>query len=800
MKKVLLRLFAGVGALIVLLFGVAWLAIRASLPQLDGAVAVDALQGPATIVRDADGIPTITAKTREDLAFATGFAHGQDRFFQMDLIRRQAAGELSELFGRVALDTDKHHRFHRFRALARSVVETASVQERRIIESYAAGVNAGLGSLGARPFEYLLLGAKPNAWLPEDSIVVVYAMFMQLNDSRARKDVQRGLVHRVIPPAVYAWLYPDGSPWDAPLMGEPRSVAPYPLPQEYDIRKWDIDAPPNNEKGRPPLGGSNNWAVSGALTKTGRAMVSNDMHLGLSTPNIYYQARLVQTGDVTRDVIGVTLPGTPFVVAGSNRHVAWGYTNSYGDWTDAVILKPGDAPDTYRSPAGDQPFVTHTETIYIAGGDPVEYKIRETIWGPVDDAVSYPDGEIAVSWIAHKPQAVNLQLIHMETANSASEALDIANTLALPPQNFVTGDAGGNIGWTIAGKIPVRVGYDPMLPADWSEQQGWVGWRKPSEYPRVMNPESGRIWTANSRVADGAALSVIGDSGYDLGARARQIRDGLFARETFEPEDMLAIQIDDRALFLAPWRELLLEVLDDENIDDDADLVEYRHLVENWIPRAATDSVGYRLVRGFRYELRSKVFEGLMQPVQAAYDQPVELRISNQFEGPLWQLVRAQPMHLLPGNYESWNDLMVAAVRQNIAWLRNNFSGSLSARSWGERNTLAIRHPMSRAVPMLADWLDMPRSAVSGDSNVPKAQGRTFGASERFSVSPGDEENGLMHMPTGQSGHPMSAFYRKGHDSWLNGEASLFLPGQPAFALNLIPASGKMDAATPKPD
>jgi len=796
MKKLLLRLLAGAGALIVMMVALAWFAIRASLPQLDGAVVIDALEASATIVRDADGIPTITAATREDLAFATGFAHGQDRFFQIDLIRRQAAGELSELFGQLTLDTDKYHRFHRFRARAQTVLATASANERRIIERYAAGVNAGVDSLGARPFEYLLLGKKPVAWLAEDSILVVYAMFMQLNDSRGRKDVRRGLVHRVVPAAVYSWLYPDGSSWDAPLMGAPRSVAPYPLPQEYDVRKWDSDAPPSNEEGRPPLDGSNNWAISGSLTKTGRAMVSNDMHLGLSTPNIYYQARLVQSGAVTRDVIGVTLPGTPFVVAGSNRHIAWGYTNSYGDWTDAIVIKSGDSPGTYRTPDGDLPFVTHTETIHIADSEPVEYEIRETIWGPVNDAVSYPDGEIVVSWIAHKPEAVNLHLMQLETAKSASEALDIANTMGMPPQNFVTGDAGGNIGWTIAGKIPVRVGYDPMLPADWSEQQGWVGWRKPSEYPRVMNPDSGRIWTANSRVADGAALRIIGDGGYDLGARAQQIRDGLFARETFEPKDMLAIQIDDRALFLAPWRELLLEVLDESSIDSDADLIEYRRLVENWIPRAATDSVGYRLVRGFRYEVRSRVFYGLMKPVQAAYDEPVSLRISNQFEAPLWQLVRAQPMHLLPRNYESWDDLMLAAVRENIVWLKDNFAGPLAARSWGERNTVAIRHPMSRAVPILADWLDMPRSAMDGDSNLPKAQGRTFGASERFSVSPGDEENGLMHMPTGQSGHPMSAFYRKGHKLWLNGEASPFLPGEPAFTLNLIPASGKIDVAT----
>jgi penicillin amidase len=185
-----------------------------------------------------------------------------------------------------------------------------------------------------------------------------------------------------------------------------------------------------------------------------------------------------------------------------------------------------------------------------------------------------------------------------------------------------------------------------------------------------------------------------------------------------------------------------------------------------------------------------------MEPVQAAYDEPVNLRISNQFEAPLWQLITKQPIHLLPGNYDSWNGLMVAAARENIAWLKNNFEGPLADRSWGEKNTARIRHPMSRAVPLLAGWLDMPQTLLNGDSNLPKAQGPDFGASERFSVSPGDEEHGLMHMPTGQSGHPLSDFYSKGHDDWLYGRPSPFLPGEPAFTLTLVPAGGKMDAGT----
>lgn len=794
MIKWVLRLFISALALLALVVVVAVLAVRASLPTLDGALEIEGLGAAASIARDASGVPVISAANRDDLSFATGFAHGQDRFFQMDLIRRQAAGELSELFGEVAVDTDKRHRFHRFRALARQVLEAASDADRQVIERYADGVNAGLASLGAKPFEYMLLGHTPQDWQAEDTIVVVYAMFMQLNDARARRDVRRGYAHRLLPEQVYNWLYPDGTEWDAPVVGDIRPTQPVPAPPLYSVRDYDASLADTGRYENPPMLGSNNWAVSGAHTDSGRALVANDMHLGLSVPNIYYRARLIVTGEPAIDVTGVTLPGAPFVVAGSNGHVAWGYTNSNGDWSDAIVLRAGQSPNTYITPQGEKPFTVHSEVINVDASDAVEYTVRETIWGPVDESANYPDGEIAVSWIAHHPRAVNLNIMRLETAGSVREALAIANTMGMPPQNFVAGDAAGNIGWTIAGQIPVRGDINASVPADWSVQPGWQGWRTPSEYPRIYNPPGGRIWTANARVVDGAALHIVGDGGYDFAARAQQIRNNLQAADRFSAQDMLAIQTDDRAVFLANWRELLLTVLNDEAVGDDDELLEYRRLVENWIPRAVAESTGYRLVRAFRTEVRSRVFAGIMTPVRAQYASDVDLLMSNQFEAPLWQVLHERPMHLLPSNYASWDELMLEAIRSVIRDLAQTHGAELAERTWGERNTAQIRHPLSAAVPLLADWLDMPAEPLSGDSNMPRAQGPNWGASERFSVMPGDEARGLMQMPTGQSGHPMSDFYQKGHADWVHGTPSDFLPGPAQHTLTLRPAGGKIAA------
>ena len=788
MKKWILRLAGAMALAFVLVALLAWLTLRASLPTLDGSVMVAGLDAGASIERDAEGIVTITAASRADGAFATGFAHGQDRFFQMDIIRRRSAGELSALVGAMALDVDRRFRLHRFRSRAQASLAALPAGDLQILEHYAAGVTAGLASLGGKPFEYFVLAVDPVPWRPEDTILVAYSMFLNLNDERADRDLKRGLAHRVLPGDVFDFMYPQGTSWDAPLMGEAREPAPIPAASVMNTREVMEAAPSAAEIGKPDLAGSNNWAVAGALTETGSALISNDMHLGLTVPGIWYQARFIVNGDAPRDVTGVTLPGTPFMIGGSNTMIAWGNTNSYGDWTDAVVLRRGAADGTYQTADGELPFVEVVEQIEIKGSEPEEFVIRETIWGPVHDNANYPDGEVAVRWLAHDVRALNLNLLRLETAESVDDALEIASTMGGPPQNFVVGDREGNIGWTIAGQIPVRDGYEPFLPADWSDGAGWSGWLEPGRYPRVLNPDSGRIWTANARVADGEALRLIGDSGYDLGARARQIRDALFEKDRFTAADMLDIQIDDRALFLSRWRNLLLEELTDAAIAGDAGLAEYRELVRDWIPRAVPESVGYRLVRTFRLEVQSRVFHALMAPARAEYGEDVDLRLSNQFEGPLWALVSEQPDHLLPGRYDSWQALFVDAVQGAMRYFEENYGPSLANRSWGERNTVSIRHMLSGALPLFNGFVDIPDEPLAGDVDLPRAQGRRFGASQRFSVAPADEANGIMHIPAGQSGHPLSDFYRKGHENWATGAPSPFLPGETQHKLLLTPA------------
>ncbi len=477
------------------------------------------------------------------MARATGFLHAQERFFQMDLLRRSPAGELAALFGRPALEMDREVRPLRLRLVARRAVKALRADERDIVAAYAGGVNAGLGALGAPPFEYLALRGKPAPWRDEDSLLCALAMYRDLQGRQPWQESVLGLMRETLPPAMADFLAPVGTEWDAPIEGGPIAMPAVPGPNVVDLRKTRPAAaaaealPPSDPAlavlGMPigfrPSGpdddialGSNNWAVAGAHTVHGGALLANDMHLGISVPNTWYRVSLVFPGvDGERRVTGVTLPGAPFMVAGSNGHVAWGFTNSEGDWADLVLLEPDPRnPDAYLTPEGPRPLERETETIEVKGEKAETLVVESTIWGPVIDK-DHAGRRRALAWVALREGGLNASLLRMESVGSLDEAQALAPEVGIPNQNFVVADATGRIGWTIIGRIPHRVGHDGSVPTSWADgTRGWDGWLAPGDYPRIVDPPGGRLWTANARVVGGEKLAKVGVGGYDLGARA----------------------------------------------------------------------------------------------------------------------------------------------------------------------------------------------------------------------------------------------------------------------------------------
>lgn len=787
---------AAVAALLLAAFGAGWYLLAGSRARLDGAVRVHGVRARVEIQRDALGTATFTARSRDDIDYALGYVHAQERYFQMDLARRVAAGELAELVGAAALPVDLDHRRHRLRAVAEAAYAQLPPAQRRQLDRYRDGVNAGLAALRVRPWEYLLLREKPQPWRSEDTLLTIAAMYLDLNgDGHDTRELRIGEMRAALPgPLVDFLLAPDPA-WEAPLQGPP---SPQPVPPDASVFDLRTQAPetvadlaavlaPSHDDLRP---GSNNFAVTGALTGNGAAMLANDMHLALRVPDIWFRTRLrypdpgAPHGE--RDVVGVSLPGTPAMVVGSNGQIAWGFTNSYGDWLDWVrVLRDPNDPARYRTPDGWAPIRTHDEIIRVKGEAPRTLQVEDTRWGPImaQDADGTP---LALAWIAQQPRAYNLDLMRLERTASAAAALDLAPTFGMPPQNLLVADDAGHIGWTIAGNsVPLRTGYDPQRPADWSRPgTGWIGWAAPAQYPRVLDPASGRLWTANNRTVGGDALALLGNGGHDLGARARQIRDDLDARANFAPADLLGIQLDDRALFLARWQHLLQDTLADTR---EPALRQLRELTADWHGRADPGSVDYRLVRAFRREVHDAVLAPFAARVKAKYPDFAWPGLGDP-EAAVWLLVQHQPANLLDPKYAGWHALLLDAARR-VADTLGSQPGGLAARRWGEINRAGIDHPLSRALPgFVARFLDMPDDELPGGNDMPRVASPGFGASERLDVSPGHEAQGILEMPGGQSDHPLSPYFGAGHEDWVHGRPTPLLPGPALHTLVLEPA------------
>lgn len=776
-------LIAIVGIVVLAVAG-AWLALRASLPRIDGDVNLAGLTAPVTIERDAHGVPVIRGATREDVARATGYAHAQDRLFQMDLLRRTSAGELAELLGPALLDTDRRIRLHQFRKHALLSLAALDPGGRGVLEAYAAGVNAAISDSGMRPFEYLLLRAKPAPWRAEDTLLVVFAMWIDLQGLEDRSEQQNGLLAATLPEPLYRLLIEGDPQWDAPLDGSTLPQLRLPDATEVDLRKLDPDLFSSETAmitERVPEGmvGSNNWAVAGSHTASGRALVANDMHLGLHVPNIWYRARLVvESGPL--DASGVTLPGVPGIIAGSNGHVAWGFTNSYGDFQDLVVLMPAGDSDSYLTADGPRRVETDIEVLHVAGGADETLPVRRTIWGPVV-AKGADDQELALSWTAHAPEATDMALLGLEEARNIDEAAAIIGGAGMPGQNVLIGDADGRIGWVLSGRLPRRQGFDPARPAAWNEKDtGWTGWVAKSDSPRMLDPPDGRAWSANARLVGGEMLAKIGDGGYAPATRARQIRDRLANLQEVTTTDFLAIQLDDRADYLAHWQPVMLHAL------TQAGATETEGLVAAWSGHAAIDDAGYRLLSDFEDRVSDRAYEMLTVLPRKRWPD-FRWRTPARFTEVALRLIHERPPHLLDPRFADWDAWLADVAMQVVKELPDECT-NLAGCTWGRVNTTQIQHPLSQALPFLSRWLDMTSEPLPGDWSMPRVQSPSFGASERFAVSPGLESEAYLHMPGGQSGHPLSPYFHSGYEAWARGEPTPFLPGAAEHVLKMMPA------------
>ncbi|OWQ93461.1 hypothetical protein CDN99_03030 [Roseateles aquatilis] len=772
----------GLLALVILLIAAVvagWAAVRASRPQLDGEVALPGLTAPLSLGRDERGTLVVEGRTRLDVARGLGFAHAQERFFEMDLTRRSAAGELAALFGEQALDRDRQRRLHRLRARLTDRFEQLSGEDRLLLLAYTEGVNAGLHELPVRPWQYLLLRARPQDWTPVDSMLVVGEMYFMLQSDSLEAGLERAMLREQVGDSVFAWLSPRGGRWDAALDGSQIPPPVMPTPAQLDLRVGAVpggapaSAPSSTSPGAPaaiaptprerPVIGSNNWAVSGTRSAHGGAILANDMHLGLGVPSIWYRAQFrIGTGQGAIRAAGVTLPGVPAMVVGSNGVVAWGFTNAYGQWFDWVDV-PADAAVT-----------THTETLEVMGGPSRTLEVQEINGSPI--VVTAGKRRFALHWIAHEGAAYNLELDRLLQVRHVSEALALAQRAGMPHQNLLAADRDGQIGWTIAGRLWSQPGLDVSYGRFVAPSATRHDWMTPERSPQVLSPAQGQLWTANHRQLGGDAGELLGDGDFDLGARAQQIRDRLAEKTRHDEASLGAIHLDDEARFMKSWATRLLAAARTDAGTNPTHRA-FVQLLENWNGRADADQAAYRLVRQARLRVLDTLWDAWITPSRGErqVDPQRNIRWRNQFEYSAARALDERPAHLLPAAFGDWDALLLAQLDAAARDMAPD--GNLGAATWGAQNTSRIQHPLAKAIPALSRWLDMPSVPQGGDDNLPHVAAPAFGQSERLVVSPGREDHGWLSVPGGQSGHPMSPFYGAGHQDWVEGKPTPLLAG-----------------------
>lgn len=807
-----------IAILVVASLGIALVALhavlRASLPQPGSSVAAPGMPGPAlTVDFDARGVPTIAAASESQAAYALGVLHAQNRLFQMDLMRRAAAGRLAELVGPAAVPRDTSARRHRFAAVSSEVVRDLPEQKRDLLAAYAAGVNAGAASLGARPPEFLALGATFAPWTSQDTVLVLLEMFNSLSEG-AMLESQRAAATAGMPVELAAFLYPRSARTDHPVIGPPgllEGAVGIPGPETLNLR-----APPAAAKSlldpahsfAPPPVGSNNWAVAGSRSANGKAMLANDMHLSLSVPNIWYRAclsyPLADSAQPDRQirVVGVTLPGAPGIVAGSSQSIAWGFTNLTGDNQDFVLIeRDADRADHYLTPDGSEKFGELNESIVVRGAPTVELKMRTTRWGVMR---TLPDSrEAALRWTAHDADKINLGILDMANARSLDEGVVIARSWLGPPQNVLMADSTGRIGWVLSGYLPKRVGLDGSVPVSWAKPGiGWDGALDESARPMLIDPPDGVLFSANARTVPAPQAWQLGTH-FASGERQSRIAELLAAKPKLTLEDVRLIAADVNVVRShQPAADLLLSALKaNPQLAPSSEMIS---LVARWKGDADTTDLGFVLIDDFRRELAHEV----LMPIFAAFD-PAEpgkrsrLSMYRCFlaDEPIEQLLKARPMHLLSAKYASFDE-MIASVAERVLKQRLSSNQTIGGAIDGiasPDHMQDVRHPFSqmlgarmslsnRAIRLFIGELDMPLAPLRGSQEAVRVATRGFGASERFVISPGPELTGVFSMPGGQSGHFLSPNYADGHADYVADRAVPVLPQSRAWQMLLTPA------------
>jgi penicillin amidase len=806
--------------------------IATSLPQIDGTLAVQGLAAPVTVQRDAQGVPHIHAQSLDDLLIAQAYITTSDRLFQMDMLRRHAAGELAEVLGPSLIAHDKLQRTLQIRAAADRTIAQLPPDQLHLLEVYARGVNASIAQQSAHlPIEFRILRYQPAPWTPRDSILVQLAMFQDLTDAYPSKLAHEALTAQ-LPPELVPDLYPTGS-WrdpappppapDLTLPGPPIEQVPLDESQASLTLPYNLQLTTNNCSSCFP--GSNNWVVSGSHTASGKPLLSNDMHLTHTLPGIWYEADLeapIPNAEPLH-VAGVSIPGLPLIVVGHNAHIAWGFTNLGADVQDVYIETTRGAGDSEEFQAVDgtwQPILHLPELIKVKHGKDFTLDVTATRHGDAITPILTPtlkneSRQLSLRWTMYDPAVIQIPVYAIATARDWPTFLAGFAQFGGPAQNVVYADDQGHIGYHAAGRIPLRgpAAPAPRLPADIAAAPGpeiqsspiqttpdalaptipsptpqlsgplspvpivptaaheWSGYIPFDQLPQVFDPPSGVIATANARVApDDYPYPITLNWGAPY--RNERIWHLLNRRTGLTPADMLAIQTDIYSDFDNVLAQRLTYALDHSSKTSQAKtLHQAADLLRAWDGRMATDSPAAAIVASTHAMLWPMLLAPHLKPSSKGRLDPTELYAWHSQDYALEQLLQHTPPRWLPKGFANWDDFLATAVADALTEARA--PSDLAKWRYGSIHTLDIEHPIFDQSEALRRLFGHPTGTgeqpQSGDGTTIKQVGHTFGPSERFTADLANPDNSTLNLVLGQSGNPSSPWFLDQFPAWYHG-------------------------------
>lgn len=751
---------------------------RANLPQTTGTLALPALSAPVDVARDRLGVPTIRAQTEADAFRALGYVHAQDRFLQMEFMRRLGAGRLSEVLGGMTLDVDRWSRTLGLYRRAEQSFAALGPEAQAALVAYAEGVSAWIAEGDAAlPPALAVLGVEPEPWRPADSLVWQRLMAFRLAGNWQDEAERARLLANGLPPDRLADLIGATATVDGPV------TVPVPVRQAL--------LPPAPPPALASTLASNVWTVAPERSTTGGALLANDPHLGYDIPILWYLARIETPA---WRMTGATVPGVPFPLIGHNDRIGWGITTTHADTKDLFVETLAGEGESYLTPDGPQAFDTREEVIAVRGGDPVTLTVRESRHGPIVGDLRGMSGvaaggeAVALAATALRPQDTTAEALHrLSHAGNRADFREALRLFQAPMQNIFFADAAGDTGFIAAGLVPVRKAGNGMLPVPGADgTHDWTGFVPFESLPMAFAPSSGTLLNANNRVVTEEYPHLI-TADWPPPWRAIRGEEMLAAAERLGPEDMVAMQMDTVSVMA---RRLLPPLL--AALPETPETAEARALLAAWDHRLDADRPEPLLFNAWLLEAETALVIDELQGRGGDWRENNErLLAAAVAEKPWWCDDKRT------AETESCAALLDSALKSALETLRSRHGDDMTAWQWGEAHRADFGHQLYGRIPGLGSLFDR-RPPVSGGNHSLQRAGfwsgdaatgfdAVHGAGLRMVLDMSDpHRRSRFVIATGQSENPLSRHYDDMLALWMNGELQA-LDGEPVSVLRLQP-------------